>query len=589
MAAQGPAVPVLLRLVAAFLALFALFALPAAASPTRAPPTLYHNATVYTVSSPAIADAFVVHDGVFIETGSFKALSRRHYHAHHVDLGGLTVIPGLIDSHAHLFHLGYSLTAADLVGARSLDDVRARLVAYLDANPDTTWLVGNGWDHTQWGNAAAPFPTSADLDAHPRLASVPIVLYRIDYHAVWLNKRALDALGTLPATVKGGEIIRDATSGAPTGVFLDNAMDLVDSVSPTPSESQMRRALRHATDECLKYGITTVHDAGIPPSTIEFYRAAARRGDLPLRIFGMATCAARNTVCDIEPFTDPSGRLTVRAVKLFVDGALGSWGAALDAPYSDRPSQTGLMRLDDDALLPLIEAWTKRGFQVGTHAIGDRANRVTIDAYEHIIAARPGADLRFRIEHAQILSQRDIARVGALGILPCVQPTHATSDMGYAEARLGPERIKGAYAWRSLIRAGASRLPLSSDFPVERVNPMLGIFAAVERTDASGAPEGGWKPEERLSRVEALKGFTSDAAYAAFQEKLVGRIARGMKADFVVVDRDFMRLPAAQILETKVAVTMIDGECAYYDEESIIGRAVCTGQEKKGKPVHTEL
>ncbi|KAF7375864.1 Amidohydrolase 3 [Mycena sanguinolenta] len=491
---------------------------------------------------------------------------------------GHIVVPGLADAHAHLLQQGYKMQL-QLDGARSVQEVIDRIKAYILAHPDVhadpnRWIEGMGWDQTKW--PGAEFPTAADLSSDPLLRGRPILLFRVDVHASWVSERVLEILGPLPSEVDGGRIIRDA-SGKPTGIFVDNAMTLI----PTPrwTPERYNDFFRTAVNEALKFGLTSVHDAATDPDAVEFFKVQAEKGTLPIRLYLMAVPFSEN-------FTDwqPSkiqhlsnygvhGRLNLRSVKLFTDGALGSWGAALIEPYSDKPDTRGIMRSSPETMDQLIRsAWAAK-MQVNVHCIGDRANEVILDVFDKVLAeeARNGnsdvSAFRPRIEHAQILQPSDLKRIGKLGVIASVQPTHGTSDMWYAETRLGPDRMTGAYAYRTLLEVSPQNiLPLGSDFPVEGVNPLLGFYAAVSRLTVDGRSphgKGGWFPSERLTRTQALKGMTLDAAYASFAETELGSLTPGKRADFVVLDRNIMEVEPAQILETKVLATVIDGKVAY--------------------------
>jgi predicted amidohydrolase YtcJ len=404
------------------------------------------------------------------------------------------------------------------------------------------------------------------------------VLTRVDGHAVLANGLALAAAGVDRRTPdpEGGEILRDA-AGEPTGVLIDNATLLVENVAPAPGREDLRRLLTTATRRCLSLGLTGVHDAGLGyPSDDERARAGyptwdvmremADAGELGLRVYGMVGGQPLPPEAYLrrEPeIGRAGGMLTVRTVKLYADGALGSRGAALLEDYADRPGHRGLLLTDPARIEETVRQAVDAGYQVGVHAIGDRANRVVLDVYERILAEHPGEDLRLRIEHAQVIAPGDIPRFAALGVIPAMQPTHATSDMYWAEKRLGRKRLAGAYAWRSLLDAGVSHLPLGSDFPVESANPFWGWYAAVTRQDAEGQPAGGWMPGQRLDREEALQGFTLDAAYAAFQEDDLGSLSPGKLADFLVLDRDPLTVPAAELRHTRVLETWVGGRRAF--------------------------
>ncbi|TFK37702.1 amidohydrolase family-domain-containing protein [Crucibulum laeve] len=487
---------------------------------------------------------------------------------------GHIVVPGLADAHAHVIENGYMMQLP-LAGSNSVQEVINRIKAYINAHPDvrddpTAWIEGMGWDQTKW--PGKKFPTAADLATDPLLRGRPIALSRVDGHARWVSPKVLELMGgddALPKEVEGGIIERDE-EGKATGIFIDNAMDLV----PVPewSKAKMEEFYQLTMREALRYGLTSVHDADAKVGMVEFLRKKADSGELPIRLYLMGNVNSDEYWgAQIPRLVDygKRGRLNVRSVKLFTDGALGSWGAALLEPYSDNPSTKGIMRSSPEALQNLVERFWEDGWQVNIHCIGDRANRVVLDIFESIIVRKNASveEWRPRIEHAQIIESGDLERIGRLGVIPSVQPTHATSDMWYAETRLGPERIKGAYAYQTLLKGSRNGvLPLGSDFPVEGVNPLLGFYAAVARLSVDGTSphgDGGWYMNEALTRAQALKGMTLDAAYASFAEKELGSLTPGKKADFAVLDRDIMTVPVKEILETKVRATVVDGEVVF--------------------------
>ncbi|KAJ7076862.1 amidohydrolase family-domain-containing protein [Mycena belliarum] len=549
-----------------------------------------HSDSIYTVDETRPrAQCITVLEGRITAIGD-EADIRRHWlrNSHIFDLTGADVrfikpnhiiVPGLADAHAHVLQQGYKMQL-QLDGAQSVQEVVDRIKAYIIAHPDvhantSRWIEGMGWDQTKWGEA---FPTAADLSSDPLLHGRPIVLLRVDVHAAWVSERVLELMDPLPpdSKVEGGSIIRDA-SGKPTGIFVDNAMTLIP--RPPWSPEQYVDFFDTAVAEALRYGLTSIHDAATDPDAVAFFKGVAAAGKLPIRLYLMAVPFSENFTdwepSRVERLTNYGvhGRLNLRSVKLFTDGALGSWGAALISPYTDKPDTRGIMRNSPDIMGQLMRSTWKAEMQVNVHCIGDRANEVVLDIFEDIMAnealqGRPEISaFRPRIEHSQILQPADLERIGRLGVIASVQPTHATSDMWYAETRLGSERIKGAYAYRTLLEASWSKiLPLGSDFPVEGVNPMLGFYAAVSRLSVDGrSPHGGggWFPAEKLTRAQALKGMTLDAAYASFMENDLGSLTVGKRADFVVLDRNIMEVEPAEILQTKVAATVIDGKVAY--------------------------
>ncbi|KDR78376.1 hypothetical protein GALMADRAFT_266881 [Galerina marginata CBS 339.88] len=481
------------------------------------------------------------------------------------------VVPGLADAHAHIIDNGY-MRQLPLMGSKSVEEVVNRIKAYILSHPDvandaTRWIEGMGWDQTKW--PGAQFPTAADLDSDPLLKDKLISLSRVDGHARWVSPAVLRLMPDLPEKVEGGLIVRDG-HGKPTGIFVDNAMSLI----PTPpwTEAQLSEFFDMTIKEALSFGLTSIHDADTKLDHINLFQKIADAGKLPTRLYLMGNVASKEYWGNQIPRLINYGkqaRLNLRSVKLFADGALGSWGAALLEPYSDKPESQGLMLSSKETLEKLVQQFWKDGWQTNIHCIGDRANHAILDIYENILERSGGnvSEWRPRIEHAQIFAPEDLKRIGRLGVIASVQPTHATSDMWYAETRLGSSRIKGAYAYQTLLQASPRGvLPLGSDFPVEGVNPLLGFYAATSRLSVDGSsPHGsaGWFPEQRLTREEALKGMTLDAAYASFAEDEIGSLTPGKKADFVIFDKDIMTIPANQILQAKVVATVVDGQAVY--------------------------
>jgi hypothetical protein len=480
-----------------------------------------------------------------------------------VDLAGRTVVPGFDDSHAHMLGIGFARLDVDLTGTRSWPEVVERVAAAVRTRRPGEWVRGRGWHEGKW-DAPAPgavrgFPT------HHALTAVspdnPVVLERADGHAVLANARAMALRGITRTTAppEGGEILRDA-AGEASGVFVDNAERLV--AAPERSAEELRRALELAMDECLSKGVTSLTDAGAGADVIALYRAAAAAGRLRTRLYVMA--AGLPTMRELERPDPGNGFLAVRAVKLYADGALGSRGAALLEPYADDPGHSGLLVTPPDAILEAVRFALARGFQVGIHAIGDRANRIVLDAYEKAMAERPEAkDPRLRIEHAQILDAADLPRFGRLGVLAAVQGIHCPSDRPWAPLRLGEDRVReGAYAWRKLLDAGA-RVLNGTDAPVEDLSPIQNFHATVTRQDASGRPPGGFDPDQRLTRSEALRTMTLDAAYGSFAEREKGSIEVGKLADLVVLSQDILSVPDERLLHTRVEMTVLDGRVLY--------------------------
>jgi predicted amidohydrolase YtcJ len=538
--------------------LLALVAPPLAAEPAG----LVVDGQIYTMNpdQPKVEAMAWDAEGRILALGASEALVERWPDVPAIELEGRTVIPGLIDAHGHVMGLGFSMLNADLAGADSIEDVVQRLQAHAAELPEGAWLRGRGWDQTRW--AGAEFPTAADLDA--AFPERPVLLDRIDGHAVWANSAALarvevDLSGDWQP--EGGFIHRDE-DGKPTGVFIDRAEAVFNEVIPPPTEAEKALALDRALERMTSLGLTGVHDPGTSLDALRRFLHREAAGELPIRIHALADGdkAALEALCRMGRVDTP--RVTARGVKLYADGALGSRGAALLEEYSDDPGNRGLLFETDEALQTMVDESMRCDLQVAVHAIGDRANRQVIDALiagQDRFADNPG---RHRVEHVQIIHPKDIPRLAEAGIIASMQPTHATSDMRWAEDRLGAQRLFGAYAWQRLRQAGA-RLAFGSDFPVERVDPMLGIYAAVTRQDLEGEPPGGWLPDQRVTAEVAVSGFTIDAAWAGFAEDEVGSLEVGKRADFVVLDRNLFEIEPADIPDTKVLATYLDGQAVY--------------------------
>jgi predicted amidohydrolase YtcJ len=472
-----------------------------------------------------------------------------------VDVGGRTLLPGLIDAHGHVMSLGFAALQLDLVGTGSVADLQKRLRAYVASRPNDPWLSGRGWNQELWPESR--FPTAADLDV--AVPDRPVVLERVDGHAFIVNSAALKAAGITAATKDpvGGKIERDS-NGNPTGLLVDAAMELVSSKVPSQSAAQLAQALDKAQQQLLSVGVTATADMGTSAADWAAMQAAGQNGRLNVRIMAYAYDVQNmRAVVPNGPtqwlFDD---RLQMGGIKLYADGALGSRGAWLKQPYADKPDTHGLQFLKDAELLAKADEAASHGLQVAVHAIGDAANAQVISTYEQL-SRKYGKDRRWRIEHFQIVDSADIPRLAPAGIIASIQPTHQTSDRLMAEKRLGPDRLNGAYAWQSVLKSGA-RIAFGSDFPVESPNPFPGLAAAVSRQDMNGQPQGGWIPEERVTFEQALSGFTRDAAYAGFAEQKFGALEPGKWADFIIVDRDVssdgpQALARTQVLETWVA------------------------------------
>ncbi len=500
--------------------------------------------------------------GRILAVGDADTLGKRWPKAQRIDVGAATIIPGLIDAHAHVSGLGMTMLSADLVGAQSREEVLQRLQSFAKQLPPGAWLIGRGWDQNDWPEKR--FPGAADLDA--AFPDRPVWLERIDGHAGWANTAAMRAVKRDLSgdwQPDGGRIER--TGGKPTGIFVDGAMALVDEARPPLDEATAERALSLGMQSAVEHGLTGVHDAGVSLAELKRYRRLADRGAMPLRITAMAdgNSDALESLCRDGLYRHESGRLQMRTVKLYADGALGSRGAAMLQQYSDDHGNLGLMVMSPEQIAVAVDKAKRCGVQVATHAIGDRGNHEVLEAYARALRNDAmTADHRWRIEHAQVLSPQDLPRLAAMHVIASMQPTHATSDMPWAQDRVGPQRIVGAYAWRQLRDSGA-RLALGSDFPVESVDPRFGLFAAATRTDAQGLPAGGWFPQEKLTAFEALRGFTLDAAYAGFAEAEVGSLAAGKRADFVVLAEDPLSIAPSGLRELHVQATYVDGKPVY--------------------------
>ncbi|KAJ6535556.1 amidohydrolase family-domain-containing protein [Mycena capillaripes] len=523
---------------------------------------------IYTVdSSNTQVDCIVVNDSLIIHTGSIAATKQiPNLPILYVPKEAI-IVPGLSDSHGHILEYGAS-RQLPLEGTATISETVARVREYILRtpailnNPDA-FIRGGGWDHTSWPGAS--WPTANDLDADPIIKGRPVVLQSKDCHGLWVSGRVLELSTPFPASIEGGVILTD-DSGTPTGMLLDNAQELLK--LPPLTEGDLEQQFAAAVGDALAYGLTSVHDAGLDPASLDFFVRQATSGSIPIRIYGMRFFDETapywgNTSTPLVGAAN--GRLTARSVKIFADGALRTGGSALYEPYTDNPGTNGFMRLDSEVLFEFIPRFLRDGWQVNVHAIGDRANGIVLDAFEASLKGVNVTALRPRLEHAQLMTKADMRRLGILGVIASVQPTHATSDMWYAQDRLGPERVKGLYAFRTLIDSGA-RITLGSDFPVETMNPLAGFYAAITRVSIAGdSPHGpgGWFPEERLTREEALRGMTIDPAYASFTESTLGSLERGKRADFTVLSRDIMKIPAKEILDVKVLATVIDGKAAY--------------------------
>ncbi len=528
--------------------------------------TLFVNANGYTLDRTNQLKRFqallIDDQGRVVATGDKKAMRALKPKAVEVDIRGKTLLPGLIDAHGHVLGLGVAASQLSLRATLNLAQAQKAIAEYAQKYPQNQWILGGEWNQAIW--KLGRFPTAAEIDVV--LKDRPVWLRRVDGHAGWANSTAMKLAGINRDTAdpQGGKIERDS-SGEATGIFVDSAMDLIEKVLPAKNESEMRTALDAAMAQLRSVGLTSVHDAGVSKEDDRLFRDYANQGKLTTRVYGM--------IGGVQGFFDEAAKsgplhtyaddkYALRAVKLYSDGALGSRGAALLAPYSDAPHTKGLLFVSNQEMQSMVSKAASLGYQVNVHAIGDAGNLQVIDSLAALKAKSSASQLRHRIEHAQVLQLSDIPRLKASSILPSMQPTHATSDMNMAEDRIGKKRLEGAYAWRSFLKQG-SRVACGSDFPIESPNPFWGIYSAVSRQDFEQKPEGGWHPEQAMTRLEAFRCFTIDAAYAARQEKILGSLEKGKWADFIVIDQDIFEVPVKQIYQTQVLQTWQAGKQVY--------------------------
>ncbi len=511
------------------------------------------NANIITVDeSFSSADAFAVADGKFLAVGSEKDILSEYQSKNRLDAGGKTIVPGLIDGHCHFYNLGIFMQKVDLVGTKSYQEVLDRVVQF-QKDKKSDFIIGRGWDQNDWDNKE--YPTRKELDR--LFPDTPLALTRIDGHAMLVNKAALDLAGINGETkIEGGEIL--IKDGKATGVLVDNAMNLVEAVIPAPDRDTNIKSLMDAQQKCFSLGLTSVSDAGLSKEVIELIDSLQKAQSLKMRVYAMISATKENLDHYLSAGTVKTDRLNVSSFKVYADGALGSRGAVLKEPYSDRENHFGAMVTPLETMGEIASRLSKSDFQMNTHAIGDSANAFVLKTYAQNLKSQ--TNRRWRIEHAQVVSPDDFLYFTE--ILPSIQPTHATSDMYWAEDRLGAERIKGAYAFKELLDING-RVVLGTDFPVEKVDPMLTFYAAVARQDLNGYPEGGFQIQNGLSREETLKGMTIWAAYGNFEEKEKGSIEPGKFADFVILDKNIMEIDIDEVPGTKVLETYLGGEKVY--------------------------
>jgi predicted amidohydrolase YtcJ len=538
-----------------FLLILLVFAFHSSFAQKKKVDLLIYNATIYTVDKNfSVQSAIAIDKGKIIETGSTQQLLKKYNAGEKKDAGGKFVYPGFIDAHAHFFSYGLGLQTANLVGTSSWEEILNKLQAFAQDHKEG-WLIGRGWDQNDWSNKE--FPTREKLDI--LFPGRPVILSRVDGHAAIANKKALDMAGIKPGqTLVGGEV--EVRNGELTGILVDNAVDLVSSRVPSPSIGQIKDALMAAQQNCFAVGLTTIDDCGIDYRTALLIDSLQKSKELKMRIYAMLSDDPNNYNFLFSKGKIKTDRLNVSAFKVYADGALGSRGAALLKPYSDKPGWSGFLLSSQQHFDSVANIISQHGFQMCTHAIGDSGNRTILNIYAKYLKGKN--DRRWRIEHAQVINPADFHLFGQYNIIPSVQPTHATSDMYWAADRLGTDRVKGAYAFRQLLNENGW-IPLGTDFPVEDISPFKTFYAAVFRIDANQFPKGGFQMENALTRQQAIKGMTIWAAKSNFEEKEKGSLEKGKWADLVILDKDLMRVDAKEVLSTSVLATIVGGETVY--------------------------
>jgi predicted amidohydrolase YtcJ len=519
---------------------------------------IIHNATVYTVDDAfSTATAFAVKDGKFVGVGSDEEILAGFESKETINLEGAPVYPGLFDAHSHFYRYGLGLKNADLVGTKSFEEIVEILKAHHLKYPDQEWILGGGWDQNDW--EIKEFPTKDKLDeAFP---NTPVLISRIDAHAALANSAAMrqSEIFAKAKEVNGGKIYFDK-NGEATGLLVDNAIDLISKFIPKQTRADQVEALLMAQQNCFEVGLTSIVDAGLEVDIIELIDSLNKTGDLKMRLYAMAAPSPESIEYFKKRGKIKTDNLNVRSFKVYGDGALGSRGANLLMDYADAAGNRGFLLQDEAYYDQLAQTIYDMGFQMNTHCIGDRTDRIILDIYGKYLSE--DNDLRWKIEHAQVVSKEDIDKFGKYNVVPSVQPTHATSDMYWAIERLGEERVKTAYAFKDLLDQNGY-IALGSDFPVENINPMYGFHAATARQDAENWPEGGWQSENKLSREETLKGMTIWAAYSNFEENEKGSIEKGKFADFIIAEKDMMKAPESELRNLKVNATYLDGKKVY--------------------------
>lgn len=517
--------------------------------------TIYFNAKVYTVdSSFSIVECFAVDKGKFVAVGTKNEILEKYTTDSMVNLNGKFVFPGLIDAHCHFIGYAMNLNVVDLSGSQSFEEVISRIQAFRK-NSSSEWIIGRGWDQNKWPEKV--FPTKEKLDH--LFPNTPIILTRIDGHAALVSSEVLKRAGINSKTkINGGEIV--LINGEPSGMLIDNAMNLYLTLIPEPSDKELTEMLLNAQKNCFTVGLTSVSDAGLVLKTIYLIKKLQDENKLQMRIFAMLEANEKSLDFMKTGKKIKNDFLNVSSIKLYADGALGSRGACLLEPYSDQPGHSGLLTLSADSMKSICNIAYKNNYQVCIHAIGDSANRVVLNAYSSVLKEKN--DRRWRIEHCQVIDPADFSLFEKYSIIPSVQPTHATSDMYWAEERLGKERIKNAYAYHKLYLQN-NWIACGSDFPIEDINPVYGFYAAISRKDHKGFPTNGFQFKNALTREQALKGMTIWAAKAGFEENEKGSIAPGKFADFVILDKNIMEIESEEVINTKVIQTYIEGKMVF--------------------------
>jgi predicted amidohydrolase YtcJ len=518
-----------------------------------------HNAKIYTVDDKfSVASAMVISNGKILETGDSKKLLLLYEAKEKIDANGAVVYPGFIDAHSHFLGYGLSLQRANLVETQSWDDVLQRLQEFSKQKniQQGQWITGRGWDQNDW--PVKEFPTKEKLDA--LFPNNPVLITRIDGHAAIANQKALELAGvTTTSKLTGGDV--EVKNGKLTGILIDNAIDLVSAKIPSSSPEQITAALKDAQQKCFEVGLTSVTDCGIDYPTVGLMKGLNEIGALQMRIYAMLSDDRRNFAWALKNGKIKTPFLNVSSFKVYADGALGSRGACLLHPYTDKPTWSGFLLSSQQHFDSVARLLYKMNWQMNTHAIGDSGNRTILNIYGKYLKSKN--DRRWRIEHSQVVNENDFDLFGKYSVIPSVQPTHATSDMYWAGERLGPQRVKGAYAFNDLKKQNGW-IPLGTDFPVEDISPFKTFLAAVFRVDSKGYPEGGYQMENALSREDAIRGMTTWAAKAQFEEGEKGSLEKGKFADFIILDRDLMTIGAKDVLSTSVLATYIDGKRVYH-------------------------